>query len=179
MRTTVEREYWDQNALDPDVDIKYISDVSVKLCRKDLGKLNGEVLEIGCGVGRLLKSGWWGIDISQNMLDIANKRKPECGYKHTDGRSIPFEDEKFDVVFCYLVFQHLPKDAVEIYINEAYRVLKPGGKFIFQCILGTEDEPFSKHLDPEWLDYKLGEYSSYSLKDSVAHHQWAIYEAIK
>lgn len=179
MRVNDERTYWDKNALDPDVDIKYISDVSVEDCLKDLPEMTGNVLEIGCGVGRLLKPGYWGIDISEKMLDIARERNPDAKVIHSNGRTIPLSANKFDFVYSYLVFQHLPKDAVAGYIEEAYRVLKPGGKFIFQCILGTEDEPFSKHLDPEWLDSKLGFYESYTLKDSAAHHQWTICEAIK
>lgn len=179
MRLDDERNYWDKNALDKDVDKKYISDIGVSLCKKDLGKLTGDVLEIGCGVGRLLQYGWSGIDISENMLSIARARKPECVYKQTDGRSIPFDEATFDTVFSYLVFQHITKDAIESYINEAYRVLKGGGRLIFQCILGEEDEPFSKHFDRSWVESRLDNYKSYSSKDSVAHHQWTIFEAVK
>lgn len=178
MRITDERKYWDKNALDHDVDKKYISDVSVEDCLKDLPEMVGNVLEIGCGVGRLLKDGYVGVDISTEMLEICRSRKPNR-VVHNNGRTLPFEENEFDFVYSYLVFQHIPEEAVMGYIDEAYRVLKPGGKFIFQCILGTEDEPFSKHLDPEWLDSKLGFYESYTLKDSVAHHQWTICEAIK
>lgn len=178
-RTMEEKDYWDRNALDHEVDVKYISDISTELCLQDLGEMSGEVLEIGCGVGRLLQDGWYGIDTSENMLEIARKRNPKLKLFNGDGRTLPYDDNQFDHVYSYLVFQHIPKDAVAGYIKEAHRVLKKGGRLAFQCILGNEDEPFSKHLDLGFLKENLNIYSRHSAKQSVAHDSWMIFEATK
>lgn len=178
-RIQEEKNYWDKNALDDEVDIKYISDADDKWCLYDIGELTGNVLEIGCGVGRLMKDGYTGIDISQNMLDIAKKRKPKCHFKLTDGRTIPFKDKSFDTVYCYLVFQHLPKDAVKGYIDEAYRVLKKDGIFVFQWIIGDEDEPFSKHLGVKDIGEFTKRFSDVGYSISLAYNNWTITRCIK
>lgn len=178
-RVDIEKLYWDTNATDKDVDVKYISDISANDCLKDLTGLGEKVLEIGCGVGRLLKPGYYGIDISTNMLEIANQRKPKCVYKHTDGRSIPFQDDSFDSVYCYLVFQHLPDDAMSSYIEEAHRVLKDGGLFIFQWIEGTEQEPFSFHRSTSTVDEMAKRFWRIQHQSSEAYDGWTITRCIK
>lgn len=144
-RIYVEKSYWNEAAKDPQVDDKYISDIPDNGFLERLMQPEGKVLEIGCGVGRLMEDGYSGIDISEEMLKIARERKPKCEFKLTDGRTIPYPDESFDVVYCVLVFQHLPLEAVRGYVKEAERVLKKGGKFVFQLIEGEEDALFSKH----------------------------------
>ena len=138
-------QYWEEAAHDPDVDRKYICDLPRKEFDKKLASFTGKVLEVGCGVGRLMKMGWYGIDISPSMIEIAKQRRPDCHFKVNDGRTIPYSDDTFDYAYCVLVFQHVAFQVLWGYIREVYRVLKPGGKFLFQFIEGTEQEPFSHH----------------------------------
>jgi len=49
-----------------------------------------------------------------------------------DGRSLPFPDAAFDVVFSYSVLQHFSKADAKLSVNEAARVTKPGGKVLIQ-----------------------------------------------
>lgn len=49
---------------------------------------------------------------------------------HFDLHSIPLEDNRFDVVFCNHVLEHVD-DALQC-MKELYRVMKPGGWGIFQ-----------------------------------------------
>ncbi|NJL60106.1 MAG: class I SAM-dependent methyltransferase [Desulfobacteraceae bacterium] len=46
------------------------------------------------------------------------------------GESVPYPDEKFDIVFSANVFEHL-SDPIKVF-REIYRVLKPGGLFLFK-----------------------------------------------
>jgi len=72
-----------------------------------------------------------GIDISPTMTDIAKRRLghlPNVEFVATGGTMIPFPDNTFDLVFSYLVFPHIDSaDAIERYLEEVRRTLKPGG----------------------------------------------------
>jgi len=177
-RIELERDYWDEAALDPEVDTKYISDVSTEECLRaiNFNAVNGPSLEIGCGVGRIVRA-WldgYGIDISRNMIVNAQLRDPKNHYKVCDGRTIPYEDEKFYQVACTLVFQHLKADTIKGYMAETYRVLKPGGLFRFQFIEGTEQEPFSNHYELEEMKLWIEQAGLKFIKadKGLCHPQW-------
>ncbi|MBN8729118.1 MAG: class I SAM-dependent methyltransferase [Acidobacteria bacterium] len=95
-------------------------------------------LEIGCGPGRLMKpllaafGEIHGVDISDQMIERA--RENLVGIPHAHAHHAPnsnleaFADESFDFVYSYAVFQHIPsREVVMGYLDEAARVLKPGG----------------------------------------------------
>jgi ubiquinone/menaquinone biosynthesis C-methylase UbiE len=101
----------------------------------------GKLLDIGCGTGlfveRYIEAGGSaiGIDISRKMIEKARRRCTECDYTLGTGEKIPFYDNSFDAVSSLLVFSYI-KDP-EMMLNEAYRVLKPGGKIAI-CTLGKK-----------------------------------------
>jgi len=177
-RVDLEKAYWNKNALDPEVDEKYIADVPTELCLQDIGELKGEVLEIGCGVGRLLREGYVGVDTSVEMLNIARQRTNNR-VVHNDGRTLPFDDESFDSVYSYLVFQHLPFSAFGGYKDEAYRVLRKGGLFVFQFIEGDETEMYSNHYPREVVEQIMPEFKDIKFYKSVAYDGWTICKATK
>ncbi len=100
------------------------------------------VLEIGCGMGRLLRplaervESAWGVDISPEM--IAKAKEALSGVRNaevalTNGDLRQFRDATFDLVYSFIVFQHIPaKRSVLRYIREAARILKAGGILRFQ-----------------------------------------------
>jgi SAM-dependent methyltransferase len=99
-------------------------------------------LEIGCGPGRLLKpmSAFFGeihgIDVSDEMIRKAAENLGTIAHIHVkhapDSNLAAFADESFDFIYSYAVFQHIPsREVVFGYLEEARRVLKPGG--ILRC----------------------------------------------
>ncbi|XP_045617688.2 ubiquinone/menaquinone biosynthesis C-methyltransferase UbiE [Procambarus clarkii] len=72
-------------------------------------------------------------DISQSMLDVGKKRADELGYKGIkwicgDAQKLPFPDDEFD---CYTIAFGIRNVVdVEKALVEAYRVLRPGGRFV-------------------------------------------------
>ncbi|CAL4068277.1 unnamed protein product [Meganyctiphanes norvegica] len=72
-------------------------------------------------------------DISQGMLDVGQKRADEKGlggitWVCGDAQKLPFEDDIFD---CYTIaFGIRNVIDVQAALEEAYRVLKPGGRFL-------------------------------------------------
>lgn len=97
-----------------------------------------KVLVVGCGAGRtityLLEYGFEvaGIDAVSEMADVAKKRFPDLDIRQMDARKLDFPNESFDIVFfpfhgiCY---NEKPEEIVE----EAARVLKAGGVYIFSA----------------------------------------------
>jgi SAM-dependent methyltransferase len=118
------------------------------------------VLEIGCGIGRMTR---WiaesfgevhGIDVSPTMVGQARERLAEYPnvVVHTgSGFDLrPFPDAYFDLVFSYIVFQHIPSAAVvRNYVHEAARVLKPMGAFKFQ-LNGDQSGAYRAHVRDTW-----------------------------
>lgn len=99
-------------------------------------------LEIGCGPGRLLRplsahfSEIHGVDVSDEMVKLAGQRlagTPNAHAHRTSGSDLAmFPDERFDFVYSYAVFQHIPsRDVVFQYLREARRVLKTDG--VLRC----------------------------------------------
>ena len=95
-------------------------------------------LEIGCGPGRLLRpmsahfAEIHGVDVSDEMIKLAQARLQAIPHAHahaTSGSDLAqFEDDSFDFVYSYAVFQHIPsREVVFNYLREIRRVLRPGG----------------------------------------------------
>lgn len=96
------------------------------------------VLEIGCGVGRVGKHlaprcrRWIGADVSPNMLKFAAERLRDfrnVEFVELSGNDLrAIADSSIDVVYCTVVFMHLEGWDRYSYVEEAFRVLRPGGK---------------------------------------------------
>ena len=114
---------------------------------------DSSVLEIGAGVGRLAYhiapycERYVGADISPNMLEIAAKttasRNNTSYVELKEAEGLPFPDESFDAVYSQAVFIHLDREDCYRYIQEAFRVLKPGGRAYFQVYNLLHPEGFS------------------------------------
>jgi ubiquinone/menaquinone biosynthesis C-methylase UbiE len=71
-------------------------------------------------------------DLNQPMLSQARARQSSDGrieWKQADALALPFEDQSFDVVACQFGVMFFPHK-IQGY-EEARRVLKPGGHFLF------------------------------------------------
>jgi SAM-dependent methyltransferase len=104
---------------------------------------NDDVLEIGCGTGRIgLKLAphcrcWTGADISGKMLALAAHRLralQNVRLTQLEGDLAPFSANYFDVVYATSVFGHLDEMDRWRYIEEAFRVLRPGGRLVVDNI---------------------------------------------
>jgi len=94
------------------------------------------VLEIGVGLGadylEWLKSGAiaTGIDLSPSSIEQAQRRCAEAGYQSnlqvSDAENLAFHSNTFDIVYSYGVMHHSAD--VQRCLDEAWRVLKPGGQ---------------------------------------------------
>ena len=99
-------------------------------------------IEIGSGLGRVCAAlaeryeRVVGLDVAAGMVTRAAALvdNPAITFEVSDGTSLrPLPDACADLVLSFTVFQHvLRPSVVENYINEAARVLRPGGVLVFQ-----------------------------------------------
>ena len=118
------------------------------------------VLDVGCGMGReafaLHDLGFrvTGVDISQRVIEGANRRAAELGidlsFCHYDGAGYPFAGGAFDAVILWAqTFGLLYGDAVkDNFLQEAARVLVPGGLLSFS----GHDREFLRDKYPDFLE---------------------------
>lgn len=102
-----------------------------------------ELVEIGCGLGRLTRplagraARVHALDVSAEMLERAREANPHLSNVEWilgDGTSLaPLAGASADVVFSHVVFQHIPDPSITLgYVREMGRVLRPGGWAAFQ-----------------------------------------------
>jgi SAM-dependent methyltransferase len=150
------------------------------------------VLDVGCGAGIVLaalksehKSG---VDLCARMLARARVRcGPQARLFESNAEHLPFESRSFDRVLCSEVIGHV--QSPESVIQEAYRVLKPGGALVvtvpasrkivrikqaltacglYSLILGSRKRDV--YCPPANDDWYLHHYTPESLKALLAKH---------
>jgi len=100
-------------------------------------KISSKILDIGCGGGLLTsylaEKGYqvYGIDLSQKSLDVAilQDTDQKISYLKASAEKLPYDDMSFDAVCMMDLLEHV--DDYSIVIQEASRVLKPGGILFF------------------------------------------------
>jgi ubiquinone/menaquinone biosynthesis C-methylase UbiE len=97
----------------------------------------GDVLEIAAGTARNLPYypsdvRLTGVELSPEMVAIARRRQKELGREADlrvgDVQQLEFGDASFDTVVSTLSLCTIPDDREAV--REAYRVLRPGGRFL-------------------------------------------------
>jgi ubiquinone/menaquinone biosynthesis C-methylase UbiE len=108
--------------------------------RLDISK-DASVLELACGTGIVTRrlrdrlgptARLVATDLNDAMMGYARgKFGPEAAveWKQADASDLPFDDQSFDAVVCQFGLMFFPDK--ERAVGEAYRVLKPGGVFLF------------------------------------------------
>lgn len=122
---------------------------------------NAQVLEIGSGLGILAAEiaqsrpdvQLTGVEYAQAQLAAAPHDQPRLTFAQGDGRQLPLADDTFDVVYCRYLLEHVT--GPELVLNEARRVLKPGGKLFLQenDILVSTFEPECPAFDQVWKQF--------------------------
>ncbi|MFB8791942.1 MAG: methyltransferase domain-containing protein [Potamolinea sp.] len=100
-----------------------------------------QILDVGCGIGgssiylaQKLDACATGITLSPVQATRATERSQEAGlatdvqFQVADAMDMPFADNTFDFVWSMESGEHMPDK--EKFLQECYRVLKPGGTFL-------------------------------------------------
>lgn len=130
---------------------------------------NTKMLEIGCGLGRIVfplryilssEGSYSGFEICEEKVDFLNntfhKAYPNFNfvwanihntYYNPNGKlsakeyTFPYPDNSFDVVFAASVFTHMLPEAAANYFKETARVLKPDGRAVFSFFILNNYNP--------------------------------------
>ena len=93
--------------------------------------LDAPCLSIGCGTGRFMSYATHGTDLSPAMIEQARQQYPDKSFAVADASQLPYEDTSFKRIFSLHLFMHLDSEKVDAIVQEAHRILEPGGQFVF------------------------------------------------
>jgi len=123
------------------------------LARRLADLSSGALLETAAGTGRVTRVlartlapavSIVATDLNQAMLDFAATQPgaARISWQEADATALPFEDARFDAVVCQFGAMFFP-DKVAAY-REALRVLKPGGRLLFNIWDRIEANTFAQ-----------------------------------
>ena len=140
----VEYAAWLERAGSYDELFSNISAQAIAPILNGLGDLRGkQLLDAACGTGHLVAAASKrgaisvGIDFSEPMIAVAQANYPGQRFRVADATQLPYDDASFEAVSCAFGLSHMefPQKAVQ----EAYRVLRPGGSLAFTLWYGPDD----------------------------------------
>jgi ubiquinone/menaquinone biosynthesis C-methylase UbiE len=140
----IEYEAWSRRADVYEALFTQISNQAIDPILDKLEPIMGKQhLDIACGPGHLTaaaserRAASEGIDFSPSMIVAAQSNYPREHFQVANAVALPFEPGSFDAVTCAFGLPHIeqPQAAVQ----EAFRVLKPGGQYAFTLWYGPEE----------------------------------------
>lgn len=131
-------------------------------------RLSGRLMDFGCGAkpyqSLFSVAAYIGVDYENPGHPHLNEQI-DVFY---DGKTIPFENDHFDSVFCSEVFEHVFN--LPDILKELNRVLKPGGLMLITC-------PFA-YCEHE-VPHDFARYSSFGIRHLLQEHGFEIVEQHK
>ena len=137
------------------------------------------VLDAGCGVGG---SGIWlsqnrgaevvGINIAENQLGIAQELKHKFAaedvvFTEADYHRLPFKSGSFDIFWSLESIEH--SDNPELLIQEAFRILKPGGEAVIAGTFMGRGEPTKEQEKQLLVGFQAaGAFNDFRSADNIA-----------
>lgn len=139
---------------------------------------NKIVLDAGCGDGEKIDYFYqrakeiYGIDINKDDLREAKekyRREENIHVVNGSVEDIPFDSATFDVVYSCWVIEHLKKP--DIFLDEVYRILKPGGLLILWVPNVKNISGFLTKIIPLTLKVKILSLIKGESSEGVSHHK--------
>ena len=108
--------------------------------------IDGEILDFGVGWGRIMRlflndvspDHIYGVDTNSFILDECRRLDvPGTLLPISERSTLPFDENKFQIVSAYSVFTHISQRNADHWAAEINRVLQPGGFFALTLISGV------------------------------------------
>jgi ubiquinone/menaquinone biosynthesis C-methylase UbiE len=119
------------------------------------------VWDLGCGPGQTaqylndLGVEISGLDLSEQILEQARTIHPEIHFQKGNILELEFDDDSVAGVVAFYAIVHFTKEQVASAFREVFRVLRPGGLFLFTYHIGEEtihlDEFLGKTIDIDFM----------------------------
>jgi tocopherol O-methyltransferase len=145
-----------------------------------------EILDVGCGIGgsslylaQKFNARAVGITLSPVQASRATERALEAGlatevqFQVADALDMPFADHTFDFVWSMESGEHMPDK--EKFLQECYRVIKPGGTFLMATWCHRPITPATGELTADEKQHLADIYRVYCLPYVISLPE---YEAI-
>lgn len=105
-----------------------------------------KILEIGCGPGNITKYvlnkkpswQWLGTDVSENMVNHAQKNNPQATFQVLDARNINEINNTFQGIVCGFCIPFLSATDVATFIAHCANLLTPQGLLYLSFVADTE-----------------------------------------
>ncbi len=131
--------------------------------------------DIGCGPGqttqylRNLGIEISGLDASEKMIEQAKRIYPGITFRKGNILALEFEDKSIAGIVAFYAIVHFSEEQVVEAFREIFRVLQPGGVFLFTYHIGEEaihvNEFLGKDVDIDFMFFKT-DFISLCIKDS-------------
>lgn len=118
-------------------------------------KATGEVLDAGCGAGRMGRyladrgCAVRGVDLSPGMIAAGRRDHPDLDLSVASLLDLPFDDSRFTGVLLWYSTIHTPDALLPQLLHEVVRVVRPGGHLLvgFQAGVGTKNlsDAYGRH----------------------------------
>ena len=122
------------------------------------------VWDFGCGPGQTTKYlkdlgiEISGLDLSEEILEQARTINPEIHFRKGNILELEFENVSIAGIVAFYAIVHFTEEQVGVAFGEVFRVLKPGGIFLFTYHIGKEtihvEEFLGKKVDIELMLFK-------------------------
>ena len=122
------------------------------------------VWDFGCGPGQTTKYlkdlgiEISGLDLSEEILEQARTINPEIHFRKGNILELEFENVSIAGIVAFYAIVHFTEEQIGVAFGEVFRVLKPGGIFLFTYHIGKEtihvEEFLGKKVDIELMLFK-------------------------
>ena len=130
----------------------------------------GQLVDVGTGTGRVLEvfaeriDLGLGLDLSQQMLDLARSRLDDLGHRHCAVRQgnaydLGLDAGSVDVAVLHHVLHYLDDPSASI--EEAARTLRPGGRLLVVDFGPHQEESMRSDYAHHWLGFADDEVASW------------------
>jgi ubiquinone/menaquinone biosynthesis C-methylase UbiE len=119
------------------------------------------VWDFGCGPGQTTKYlndlgiEISGLDLSEKILEQARTLHPDLNFRKGNILDLEFAADSIAGIVAFYAMVHFTEEQVETAFREVFRVLQPGGIFLFTYHIGEEtihiDEFLGKKVDTDFM----------------------------